>query len=202
MTISKTDLLAQLKASLTKSYNLLVPDEENTQVLDTIVSNALDALTRLCPVTSVASITLQSNVQVYSAPDDIWDYKETSWGLFQQVQPWDEGFISRLPEVAYENGNIFFSFAPTASMIASLGSKFTYFYYASYALVDDAINVEPRKQPMLLLLCQMEAMKILILRTPAAQVTAKPGIATIQYTSPHLAFKALSEQAQQMAASL
>ena len=204
MTISKTDLLARVKSSLTSSYKLLVPDEENTTVLDVIVNNALAALTQKAPVTSIDTIVLQPNVQVYPAPADMWDYKETSWGTFQNVQPWDPGFISRIPVIEYENGSLHFSFAPSAVMLSSLGSRFTYFYFARYLEDEESghLNVEPRKQPLLLLLCLMEAMKILILRSPGSQITAKPGLSKIQYSSPHIAYDALSKEADNLAAAL
>ncbi|MBO7920927.1 hypothetical protein J5X92_01685 [Alteromonas sp. K632G] len=199
MTISKTDLVGSLLVSVSSSKKLL--DTTDTTLTSTIVDNALDALSRLAPATGIDTITLQSGVQVYSAPTNLWAYKETAWGFEQAAAPWEAGYISRLPEVSYNEGSIYFSFAPTSAMIANLGSRFTYFYYARYQVINNAIDIEPRKQALLLLLCQMEVMKLLVLREPGTQVTVKGG-AKLQYGSPAIALKALEIEARTIAKSL
>lgn len=200
MSINKADLIASLLVSVSSSTKLL--DTEDTIVTSTIVDNALDALSRLAPATGIDTISLQSGVQVYAAPDNIWAYKETTWGIEQSVRPWEPGYITRLPDVTYNEGNIYFSFAPTSSMIGNLGSRFTYFYYARYQVNDGVIEIEPRKQSLLLLLCQMEVMKLLVLREPGTQVTTKGNAGKIQYGSPKLAFEALQEEAGRIAETL
>jgi len=200
MAINKADLVASLLASVSSSTKLL--DTADITVTDTIVDNALNALSRLAPATGIDTILLQPGVQVYAAPDNLWAYKETSWGFDQTVAPWEPGYVSRMPDVTYNEGNIYFSFAPTAQMISNLGSRFTYFYYARYQVNNGAIEIEPRKQALLLLLCQMEVMKLLVLREPGTQVTTKGNAGKIQYGSPKLAFDALKEEAHRVAKSL
>ena len=200
MSISKADLVASLLVSVSSSTKLL--DTDDITVTSTIVDNALDALSRIAPATGIDTITLQPGVQVYPAPLNVWAYKETTWGLDQRVAPWEPGYITRLPDVMYNEGNIYFSFAPTAPMISNLGSKFTYFYYASYQVNNGAIEIEPRKQALLLLLCQMEVMKLLMLREPGTQVTTKGNAGKIQYGSPKLAFESLQEEANRVAQTL
>ncbi|GEA06220.1 hypothetical protein KUL42_09810 [Alteromonas sp. KUL42] len=200
MAINKADLVASLLASVSSSTKLL--DTADITVTDNIVDNALNALSRLAPATGIDTISLQPGVQVYAAPDNLWAYKETSWGFDQTVAPWEPGYVSRMPDVTYNEGNIYFSFAPTAQMISNLGSRFTYFYYARYQVNNGAIEIEPRKQALLLLLCQMEVMKLLVLREPGTQVTTKGNAGKIQYGSPKLAFDALEEEAHRVAKSL
>lgn len=200
MAINKADLLTNLLASVSSSAKLL--DTDNTEVTGTIVNNALDDLSRLAPATDIDTLSLQPGVQVYAAPENIWAYKETSWGFDQTVAPWEPGYVSRLPSVTYSEGNIYFSFAPTSQMISNLGSRFTYFYYVRYYDDEGSINVEARKQGLLLLLCQMEVMKLLILREPGTQVITKGNAGKIKYGSPSLAFKGLEEEARRVAASL
>ena len=200
MSINKADLVASLLVSVSSSTKLL--DTDDTTITSTIVDNALDALSRIAPATGIDTISLQPGVQIYPAPSNIWAYKETAWGFDQRVAPWEPGYISRLPDVTYNEGSIYFSFAPTAQMISNLGSRFTYFYYARYQVNNGAIEIEPRKQALLLLLCQMEVMKLLVLREPGTQVTTKGSAGKIQYGSPKLAFEALQEEAGRIAQTL
>lgn len=202
MTISKTDLITELKASLTSTTKVL-DDFDQDGIYDKLVSAALNVLTSLSPATNVDTITLQANVQVYNAPADLWSYKETSWGMRQPVEPWDPGFITLLPSVQSSNGHIFFSFAPTSAMLASLGSSFTFFYYVLYS--EDAqgnLNVEHTKKSLLLLLCQCEAMKVLMLREPSIQVTAKSGLSNVRRGDPAKVYTQLLNDAKELAKSL
>lgn len=200
MSINKADLVASLLVSVSSSTKLL--DTDDTMVTSTIVDNALDALSMLAPATGVDTLNLQPGVQVYNAPADIWGYKETSWGLDQRVAPWEAGYVSRLPDVTYNEGSIYFSFAPTAQMISNLGSKFTYFYYSRYQVNSGSIAIEPRKQALLLLLCQVEVMKLLMLREPGTQVSVKGNAGKIQYGSPKIAHDSLKEDAFNIAKTL
>lgn len=202
MTINKSDLIDELKASLTSTQKVL-DDFDQAGIYDEIVRAAVYALTNLCPATSVDTIALQANVQVYDAPADLWSYKETSWGMQQPVEPWDPGFISLLPTIQSSNGHIFFSFAPTAAMINSLGSSFTYFYYLLYSVSEGGtINVEPFKKPLLILLCQCEAMKVLMLREPSIQVTAKTGLSNLRRGDPGNVYRQLLGDAKELARKL
>ncbi|WP_296050149.1 hypothetical protein [uncultured Alteromonas sp.] len=202
MTISKVDLINELKASLTSTTKVL-DDFDQSGVYDEIVKAAVTALTALSPATSVDTIKLQANVQVYEAPADLWSYKETTWGMQQPVEPWDPGFISLLPTVQSSNGHIFFNFAPTAAMLASLGSSFTYLYFKLYSIDEsDNINVESNKFTLLLLLCQCEAMKVLMLREPSIQVTAKTGLSNLRRGDPGNVYRQLLGDAKELARKL
>ena len=201
MTISRTTLITAVTDALSGSAKLL-DFTSDSSFADTMIDNALDAMAKLAPNTGIDTITLQPNVLTYAAPADAWAYKSSPWGTGQNVAPWESGFVSRLPNVEMNNGNLYFSFAPTAKMLASLGSSFTYYYYATYAYDGTTITVEPRKQGLLLLLCQMECMKALMIREAGTQVTAKTSNGRIQFGSPKKAYDILDSEASALARSL
>ncbi|MBU2979011.1 hypothetical protein [Alteromonas sp. C1M14] len=201
MTISKDTLISAVIDALSGSAKLLDFTNEST-FSDTVIDNALDALAKLAPNTGVQTLTLQPNVMVYPAPADAWAFKSSSWGVKQSVAPWEPGFVSRLPTIELNNGNLYFSFAPTAAMINTLGSAFTFFYYSTFEYDGTEIAVEPRKQGLLLLLCQMECMKALTIREAGTQVTAKTSNGKIQFGNAQKAYAVLESEAKALAGSL
>lgn len=203
-TMSRTDLAADLKASLQDAADVFTA--ANGTDFDRHLDMAALDLARVRPRTLVGSITLVADQVGYATPADFHSFKSSLWGL-SRPQPWEKTWPGRLPDVfaAEESGAIKLQFAPapTAAQIAVLGSTFKYYYFAKHTIDASAANttVKAADRGLLLLRAQAEAMKEIAARNSKKPVQMRDGMSgTPRNGTPIYLFEALMEQFEKAAA--
>jgi hypothetical protein len=206
MSLTRSAVLNSILASLLGTADVFLdPDDANVQIahLNRMLDYGLSQLKVLAPRTDYSTLTLVAGQSVYDGPADLWSIKMHTWGQKEgQPAPWDPGYITRLPVVRNTQSKIMFSFAPTANMIAILGSSFDYFYLANYVLTDEESTVPDTALPLLITLAQAGAMQLLMVRGATNPVAIKPGVGRIAKAAPAEVFDMLMLSAKQQAAIL
>ncbi|MGI9278193.1 MAG: hypothetical protein ACR2PX_00975 [Endozoicomonas sp.] len=172
--MSLAALKKDLILSLTDSAEYL--DDQ----LDQLLNIAAIELARFKRRPRNVRLMLQADESVYDAPADLVEFKAHAWGRKQRSmsQPWEPGYPRMLPTVSVTDGNpkqLHLSFAPTAQLIAQLGSVFSFTYYARHTLGDTSedTTVHPSDRDLLLLRAQAEAMKVLSIRYADKTISSK-----------------------------
>lgn len=180
-TMSQADLVADLKASLLDAAGPFKAADDADFVRHLTV--AAQALNPKRPRTLASSIVLQADTAMYTAPADMWRYKSTTWGV-SRPKPWEKSWPGRLPSVSDVDGVLWFSPAPTAQQIATLGAAFSFFYYARHAVGVDAADttVSAADRGLLLLRAQGEAMRELAMRDSVRPVQAQSAFSGLPKT--------------------
>lgn len=183
-TMSRTDLVADLKASLHDAASVLnaAADADFDRILDIA---ALD-LGRVRPRTQLGSIALVVDVDEYAAPADMLIYKSDLWSVqSRKYRPWDKNYPGRLPDIRVAvNGttrNLYFLPAPTEDQINILGATFRFYYFSGHAIGDVAADttVQPGDRGLLILRAQAEAMKEMSVRNSGKPVSMRDGISNM-----------------------
>lgn len=135
---------------------------------------AAEAFAVVRPRTTVGSVVLVAEQDVYSAPADLWRFKSAIWGV-RRGQPWERSWPGRLPDVRVVDGTMVLTPAPTGHQIAVLGAEYRFFYYARHVLGAEAAEttIAPEDRGLLLLRAQAEAMRELAIRDSVRPVTAR-----------------------------
>lgn len=205
--MSQTDLVADLKASLHDAAEVFTAaaDADFVRFLDMAARD----LGRFRRRTLVGSLTLQADVGLYAAPDDMAAVKSHLWGISPTAvpKPWEKGYPGRLPDMSLsEVGGstaIALNPPPTAAQINVLGSEFRYYYFARHVIAVDAVSTTVRMadRGLLLLRAQAEAMKEMSMRNIKKPVQMRDGLASAPRNgTPAALFQALLEQFEREAA--
>lgn len=180
-TLSRSDLVADLKASLHDSVKVFATanDDDFNRHLDVA---ALE-LSSKRPRTMLGTLTLVADQFDYPAPADFYVYKSALWGLTKQrISPWEKNYPGRLPDVSGAlNGGIreiHLLPPPSAKQITVLGSSFKFYYYAAHTIGAMAADttIQPGDRGLLLLRAQAEAMKELSMRNISKPVALRDGL--------------------------
>lgn len=179
-TMSRAALAADLKESLQDAANVFnaAADADFLRHLD---AAALDFV-RYRPRTMLGELTLVADQFNYPAPADLLSYKSALWGVDMNAKPWDRHWPGKLPrvQVAEAGGGreLHFTSAPSALQIATLGSAFKYWYYASHTIATDGANttILAGDRGVLLLRAQAEAMKEMAMRNIGKPVQMRDGV--------------------------
>ncbi|WP_422134950.1 hypothetical protein [Endozoicomonas sp. ALD040] len=170
--------LAELKKDLTLS--LTDSAEYLDDQLDPLLTVAANELARIKRRPKNVALTLEDGKSLYDAPADLIEFSAHAWGQKQRTlfQPWEPNYPRTLPTVSVMEGNpkqLLLSFAPTAQLIAQLGSEFRFTYYARHILSETAedTTVNPADRDLLLLRAQAEAMKVLSIRYADKTISSK-----------------------------
>lgn len=205
--MSQTDLVADLKASLHDAADVFTAasDADFIRHLDL----AARALARFRPRTLVGTLTLQADIGLYAAPDDLANFKSHLWGItpIAAGKPWEKTFPGRLPNVSVGEVNgspaIMLTPPPTAFQIGVLGSEFRYYYFARHVIGATAIDTTVRDadRGILLLRAQAEAMKEMSMRNIKKPVQIRDGLASAPRNgTPASLFQALLDEFEREAA--
>lgn len=206
-TMSQTDLVADLKASLHDSAEVFTaPDDADFVRFIDLGARDLGRVRRR---TLVGSLTLVADVGLYAAPDDLACPKSHLWGIspLAAPRPWEKGYPGRLPDMSL--GEVAGSPAliltppPTAVQIGVLGSEFRYYYFARHSVAVDAAATTVRQadRGLLLLRAQAEAMKEMAMRNIKKPVQLRDGLASAPKNgTPAALFQALLDQFERAAA--
>ncbi len=152
-------LIDRLKKAMMDSAELIEGTEQQ------IVEAALSDFSRYRPHTKVATFSLMTNQILYLAPSDMIRVRTVLYGQSQRAkQPWEQGYPRNLPRLSViesdENQKwVQLSHYPSESVVMSCGRDFSYTYYGSRKIVNDAISVDVQDEPLLLLRCMAEAVK-------------------------------------------
>lgn len=179
--MSQADLVADLKASLLDSAKAFTAPGDADFIRH--LGAAALAITPKRLRTLADSITLVADQPVYAAPMDLWRYKSTTWGMVRP-QPWDKQWPGRLPAVSDIDGQLWFMPAPTARQIATLGSAFSFFYYARHSIGAAAADttIAAADRGLLLLRAQAEAMRELAMRDSVRPTQAQSAFSGLPKT--------------------
>lgn len=177
-TMSRTDLVADLKASLQDAANVFTAaaDADFVRHLD---KAALD-FGRVRPLMLEGTLTLESGVATYDAPAVARSFVSESWTDACPNQ-WDDGYPGRLPAVAVIGvgaaRKLHFSPAPSARHLAAFGASFAYLYEAFHSISDTAASttITAGDRGLLLLRAQAEAMRELAMRNVGKPVQMRDG---------------------------
>lgn len=176
-TMSLEQLTESLKTSLMDSAGLFLDE------LPQLLTIAAQDLARVRRRTLVGSIQLRPGKDIYLAPEDLMDFKLSTWGQQQRkiMKPWQPKYPRQLPDVSVLDGSpkyLVLSFIPTGDQIGLMGSEFRFFYFANHHIDEDGskTTVSERKRNLLLLRAQAEAMKWLSMRNVDKTVSAKHAI--------------------------
>jgi hypothetical protein len=203
MSLTRSSVLNSIHQSLLGTADLFVDKDNANMELNHLISMlefALGQLKVLLPRTAYSTLTLVPGQIEYSGPDDLWSFKMHNWGQTKsQPAPWEDGYITRLPVVKNTETTIFFSFAPDANMISTLGSSFGYFYLCHYMLTEQSSTVPTTALPLLITLAQASAMQLLMVRGASNPVAVKPGVGRIAKAAPAEVFEMLMSSAKQQA---
>jgi hypothetical protein len=178
-TMSKADLVADLKASLQDAANIFTA-EADADFERHLLAAALD-MARKRPRTLLGTLTLVAEQFNYAAPADFHAFKSYLWGL-NRAKPWEANYPGRLPDVrSAVNGStreLHFLPAPTGAQIAALGSDFKYYYYAAHSIGATAAEttIQAADRGLLLLRAQAEAMKEMAMRNIGKPVSMRDGL--------------------------
>jgi len=199
-TMSKTDLVADMKASLQDAAKVFTAanDADFKRHLDTA---ALDMVCKR-PRTMLGTLTLVAEQFNYAAPADFLSYKSDLWGIpASRIQPWETNYPGRLPDVRSAlNGavrELHFLPPPTEAQITVLGSAFKFYYFAAHTIDATAANttIFAGDRGLLLLRAQAEAMKEMAMRNIGKPVQMRDGISGgTRNGTPSYLFEALMKQ--------
>lgn len=205
MSLSLSKVIQTLQASLMGTREKFTQENTSAEIdlYKQMIVNGLGMMRSLSPMTLSHVITLKAGELTYQGPDDIWQFKEHTWGKMQ-CAPWEPGYVTSLPSVTVNNGQLLFSFAPTQSMINSLGSQFQYFYLGNYVIAEDPAlsNVGTMMEPLVILLAMASAMEMLMVRGVSSPVQVKPGTGMVKRSAPAEVHDILMAQARRLAPSL
>ena len=203
MSLTRSAVLNAIQQSLLGTADLFVDkDDPNIELnhLTSMLEFALSQLKVLVPRTAHDTLTLVPGQLEYVGPDDLWSIKMHNWGQKDsQPAPWEDGYITRLPVVKNTGTMLYFSFAPDANMISTLGSSFGYFYLCNYILTETQSTVPETALPLLITLAQASAMQLLMVRGASNPVAVKPGVGRIPKAAPAEVFEILMRSAKQQA---
>lgn len=176
-TMSLEQLTKSLKTSLMDSAGLFLDE------LPQLLTIAAEDLAKVRRRTLVGSIQLRPGKDIYLAPEDLMDFKLSTWGQQQRktMKPWQPKYPRQLPDVSVLDGSpkyLVLSFIPTGGQIGLMGSEFRFFYFANHHIDEDGskTTVSESERNLLLLRAQAEAMKWLSMRNVDKTVSAKHAI--------------------------
>lgn len=183
-TMSKADLVADLKASLQSAADVFVA--ENDADFNRHIDAAAMDMGRFRRRTLLGEITVIADQTSYAAPNDLIAFKSALWGNERITKPWESNWPGRLPDVSLAEslGNVANDYdlllipAPTAHQISVLGSSFKFYYYAGHAVGANAADTTIKliDRGLLLLRAQAEAMKEMAMRNLGKPVQMRDGI--------------------------
>lgn len=177
--MSQADLVADLKAALSDAANIFTAAADAD--FERHLSLAALDFARVRPRTLVGSVTVEADVQGYSAPSDCLEVKVALWGRDKKrsLRPWDAAWPGRLPyaSVVEEGGarKVWLDPAPTSAQITLLGSTYSFYYFAAHSIGTAAADttIQAGDRHLLLLRAGAEAMLELTKRGAGKPVTLR-----------------------------
>lgn len=180
--MSLDSLVADLKASLFDAASVFTGEDDAD--FKRFLAQALPDLQWKRPLTKLGQVTLVAGTASYVLADA--DFAALKMDLWRDVgklpRPWEPGYPGALPRITAQQGatgwELVFDAAPTAAMLAYLGSTCRYHYFAEHAiglLAADTTVAEPDRG-LLLLRAQAEAMLALAIRNAGKPVQLRDGL--------------------------
>jgi len=180
-TMSKADLVADLKASLHDAASVFTAAADAD--FERLLNLAAADLGNKRPRRLRASITLVSGTPDYPAPSGMLYLIQDSWGIPANLPPpWDAAWPGPLPSVSLLEvvgvRSLLFSPAPSDLHIAALGSDYSFMYRAAHTIDATAANttIQPGDRGLLLLRAQVEALREISMRNSAKPVSMRDGL--------------------------
>ena len=180
--MSLASLVADLKASLFDAASVFIGEDDAD--FKRFLAQALPDLQWKRPLTKLAEVTLVAGTASYEVPAG--DFVALKMDLWRDVgklpRPWEPGYPGALPRITAQQGatgwELVFETAPTASMLAWLGSTCRFYYFAQHAIGEQAADttVAEADRGLLLLRAQAEAMLALAVLNAGKPVQLRDGL--------------------------
>lgn len=180
--MSLASLVADLKASLFDAANAFTGEDDAD--FKRFLAQALPDMQVKRPVTKLGQVTLVADTAGYAIADA--DFAALKMDLWRDVgklpRPWEPGYPGALPRIAAQLGatgfELVFDPAPTAAMLAWLGSTCRFYYFAQHAIGTLAVDttIAEADRGLLLLRAQAEAMLALAIRNAGKPVQLRDGL--------------------------
>ena len=178
-TMSKGDLIESLKGMLgetTLGKFKTTTDDDGSSPLERHMTAALEHFSRVRKRVKFSELTLVADQSNYASPGGVLDLGYHTWGRKEQRERsyWDSNYIrSRdLPRMSLIEGDsgeeIYLDPAPTAALIADLGTEFVYRYHGLHAIADLEANTTVKAEDRHLLLVRILAASLQELATRVA----------------------------------
>lgn len=176
-------LVVDLKASLFDAAGAFTAEDDAD--FRQFLARSLRDMQWKRPVTKLGEVTLVAGTASYSLAG-LADFAALKMDLWRDVgklpRPWEPGWPGALPRVSAQQvaggWELVFDPAPTALMVAALGSSCRFYYFAQHAigeLAADTTVAEPDRG-LLLLRAQAEAMLALAIRNAGKPVQLRDGL--------------------------
>lgn len=180
-TMSKADLVADLKASLHDAVSVFTAAADAD--FERLLNLAAAALGLKRPRRLQGSITLVDGTADYAAPAGMLYLIADQWAIPSLVPPpWEPTYPGALPRVSMieqaGDQTLLFSPAPNALHIAALGATYKFIYRAAHVIASAAADttIQPDDRGLLLLRAQVEALREIAMRNSAKPVAMRDGL--------------------------
>lgn len=180
--MSLASLVADLKASLFDAASVFTGEDDAD--FKRFLAQALPDLQWKRPLTKLAQVVLVAGTPSYAVAEA--DFVALKMDLWRDVgklpRPWEPGYPGALPRITAQQGatgwELVFETAPTAAMLAWLGSTCRFYYFAQHAIGEQAADttVAEADRGLLLLRAQAEAMLALAVRNAGKPVQLRDGL--------------------------
>lgn len=180
--MKESELVLELKNSLNDAAKDAFTSEANDGAFKRHLEYAALDLGRVRPYRLNAELTLEAGVALYDAPADFLRFVYTSWGVGCAVQPWDDNYPGRRPDVrsiyTATGQQLQLVPAPSALQIEVYGAAMPYIYQAGHIIsdVDGETTVREGDKGLLILRAQAEAMKEMAARNIKKPVQLRDGL--------------------------
>lgn len=174
-TMSREDLALSLKASLHDAADVFVDGDDMGRLLDI----AAQDFNRHRPRTQFGTLTVSPGKMNYPAPDDLYLFKSTLWGMapIAKARPWEKTWPGPMPRVQLVGRELHLAPAPTQHQVNVLGSEFRYYYLGRHLLgAVEQTTIDAGDRFLLLLRAQAEAMRELTVRNVKKPVQLRDGM--------------------------
>lgn len=180
-TMSKADLVADLKASLHDAASVFTAAADAD--FERLLNLAAAALGSKRPRRLRGSLTLVADTADYPAPAGMIYLIHDAWSDPSRVpKPWEASFPGVLPRVSLielaGDQTLLFSPPPSAAHLSALGSDYSFIYRAAHSIATTAADttLQPDDRGLLLLRAQVEALREIAVRNSAKPIALRDGL--------------------------
>ncbi|MFW6340653.1 MAG: hypothetical protein ACOC0Q_07275 [Wenzhouxiangella sp.] len=202
MQIEPTELLTELRASLHDAAQYFHGTETNPDAdLERHLIAAAADLAERRGITHLAELEIEAGVSRYTGlPTDIVYIKTLLWGSQERTMPWSDSHPGPLPRARLAREQdapvLYLTPAPTEHQIAALGSRYAFFYGASYwtGNLSDALELSATERSLLLLRAQAEACRELAMQNMTRPVETRTSLSMPRNSTPGALWQALMDE--------
>jgi len=198
-TVSATDLISELKASLLSSADYFQgtdadPDADFVRHIQVAAADLGDNRNR----TLIGEFELVADQADYTdVPADLVRINSPLWGTEKRINPWADNHPGPLPRARVSRTasgqRITLTPAPTRHQIITLGSTYRFYYAASFwtGSTSDDLSLDGTDRGLILLRAQAEACKELALMNVSRHVETRTSVSGPRNQTPRSLYEML-----------